>query len=322
MKQNLLELLPDKTRINVNKDLQQKISNYIDSNRKLCQKLLGVSRTQIYKYVDGGSRLTLSQYRKICKILKIKNGEKEIIDFGLEGSKHEIKIPLELELSEDFIWLLGFHISESSETDWSCGVCNVEFELIKRSLRIIRKIFSIPKRAITLEIRDMDVSSVKESNIKNICKELNVLREKVSVRKPVISKRRLYTWRVNSSIVKILVRSLETKIITGNICLTNSLKGKFLSGLIDADGWLNKKKKIIAIAQVDKRIIDFMCDSLSSMSIRFRREFWEYRNHHVCIILKGRGSENLATAANYLEFFHPIKKFNFESFLAASSSRS
>ncbi len=297
-----LRLLPPDTRIELKNP--ESFFSAINYNKSEIGKTLQITRQQIYRYRRGISKMNVEQLEKLSSIYGF-DWKNEIKSFGLEASKHLIKLPETIKISERVAWLIGFHLTESSESTKNYGVCNTEINLIKEALDILRDEISLPEKLMRIEIRYNNGNPKRL--IKNTSIALDFNENSINTRHMNDLKKNLYTLRINSRLVKEILDSIETEFINKIKRLPVYLESGYLRGLFDADGWFNKAKKIIVIVQKEKEIINFITELLESLDIDVRKEFWGYRNYHVCIVKFGKKGENLKSYMKKVGFLHPFK---------------
>lgn len=307
----MLKLLPPDTRIEL-KNISS-LRELIVGNPSEIKKVLGISKQQLSKYKTGKTRLTIGQLDILSKSFGFE-WRNNISSFGLEASAHKIKLPENIEISENIAWLLGFHATESSETPKSFGICNSEPVLIERSKKALTEL-NIPEKMMKIEVR-----YIKNGEKQKILKEFSKYFRSLDVRfrklnKNSLTKKPLFTLRISSRLIKNFFEKMEAHFISNCIKYSNKILAAFLQGIYDADGWFNKAKNIIVLSQRERNLIDFVCKSLQNLNIKIRREYWKYRNYHVCVIIYGKKGENIKKFLNTIGFSHPVKATRVKDFL-------
>ena len=297
---NILKLLPPDTRIGLKN--QESLEKIISENPSAFKNALKITKQQVYRYKTGKTRLSKEQLETLSKSFGFA-WKSCISGYGLEGSTHEIKLPESIEISENISWLLGFHSTESSETPHSFGVCNTEFALIEKSKKALIEL-GIPNKMLQLEIRYKSDEEMQEiSNKHNF--DLNVRFRKMDPN--TLMKRPLFTLRVSSRLIKEYLKGLELNITSNYEKYGKSVQAAFLQGVYDADGWFNKEKKLVFLSQKDGKFVDMISEFMKSFDIKIRREYWKYRDFHVCVVVFGKNGENVKRFVDNIGFSHPEK---------------
>ena len=259
-----LDLLPDQTRIDSEK-IQQTIKEIPTLE---LAKLLNVAESTAKNYKRGVHRITLEQLRK----LKI---EPEL-RIGLEASNKYLELPERIPITKDLLWLIGFWKGDSDDSDTRIGVCNIEDKIIKKSYEILSGI--VRKNNVSFEAETPE-------NFKG-----RLLTEKSRIKKQ--RKQVCYTVRVYRKLFRLFFLNLVNKIENQIDVLPKELKMAFVSGFIDAEGSVNKKRKAIVIYQKDKKILILVKKLLDDSGIKSGQIVKDHDDFHL-EILKGKNNENL-----------------------------
>ncbi len=307
----ILKLLPPDTRVEL-KDIES-LRKLIDKESSKIKNVLEISKQQLSRYKTMKSRLAIEQLDKLSKSFGFE-WKNNISSFGLEASEHRIKLSEKIEISKNIAWLLGFHITESSETPKSFGICNSEPALIERSKNTLIEL-NIPKKMMKIEIRYIE-DNEKQKILREVIKcfgDLDIRFRKLD--RNSLTKKPLFTLRVNSRLIKDFLKNIEKHFISNYESYNKEILASFLQGIYDADGWFNKAKKIIVLSQRERNLVDFVCKSLQNLDIKIRREYWKYRNYHVCVVIYGKNGENIKKFLNKVNFSHPVKATRVKHFL-------
>ena len=265
-----LKFLPPDTRVELTNT--ENLEKLISNNPSKIRDILNAENQKLKRYGTGKTRLSLEQLYLLSKGLRFE-WKNNISSFGLEASKHRIKLPENTEISKELAWLLGFHLTENSETPQSFGICNTEPTLIKRSRDVLSEL-KIPKEMMKIEVRFTEHRQ-KEIILKQADKYMKgseIRFRKLS--KKSLTKKPLYTLRVNSRLIKEYLKNLETHFLSNYKNYRIEMLGAFLQGIYDADGWFNRAKKIIVLSQIDKNLINTVFEFLKRLDIKARKEFW------------------------------------------------
>lgn len=306
-----LKLLPSDTRIELKNP--RSLKQLFNKHRSKILNELNSTTVGLSRYESGKTRLSIKQLENLSKHFNYQ-WKNNIVSFGLEASKHRIHLNENTILSNDIVWLLGFHLTENSETPKSFGVCNSEPKLIIKSIKALEEI------GATREFMRIEIRYLTKQQKNNIIEILRRYFKGIEIRfrrldSKSMTKQPLYTLRINSRLIKDLINNLEKYFIQDIGKQNTNLTTAFLQGIYDADGWFNKAKKIIVLSQVDKNIIDLVCKSLEYLKIRRRREYWKYRNRYACVIIFGKNGENIKKFLNCVGFSHPLKTTRVKDFL-------
>jgi len=313
MQLQTIDFLPSKTRIKVTGRLKQNLVGLLQKQKK------NFSRYKIWRYKKGISNLTIDDLISlgVDKEDIFKNTEA----FGLEASYQLIQLPEKILVDEELAWFLGFHITENSETPWGIGVCNTNTTLIRKAFQILKKKFQIPIEKFRLEIRVTPRMNEREIT-KDIQKYLGLSRQqiRISKRKEVMNYP-LFTLRINSSLIKSLVKNIEVFFIGNALKFRRRTQAKFIQGVFDADAWINKTKGIIVLTQRKEKLVLLIEKLLLSLNIKCRKEYWKKKHFYACIITKGRNKDNLLSFRKKIGFSHPIKNKQLSQYLSGASLR-
>ncbi len=295
---------------------QGKVLALLSGDSQELMSVLKATKQQIYRYKRLKSRLTIYQLNLLKEKCGV-NWQEEIESIGLGASQHNICLPDKIEVDNDIAWLMGFHHTENSETPKNYGICNNQIELIEKALHGLRKL-NVPEQLFRLEIRYKN--DVSRDLVKQLTGKLKISDNQINLRKlpeNALTQKELFTLRVNARVIRDVLYSIENKFL-GNLH-DRKLTGSFLQGLFDADAWYNKAKKIIIIAQRREETINLISELLAELNIEYRREYWEYRNMYVCVILFGKTGENVKKFMNLVGFSHQLKTARVNSSIASRS---
>jgi len=289
-----LELLPKETRV-CSEEIQQLLRNI--PTGKLAYKL-GVAESTTRNYKAGLHRINLEQLEKLNFSGKFK--------IGLEKSNKFFEFPEEIKLDKNLLWLIGFWRGDSDNSERRIGVCNIEES-------IARKSFEVFANLIGQEHVSFEAELPQNFKGKIICNKTRIRKQRKHV---------CYTIRVYSTLFKSLFLNLVSKIEKNLYEFPNELQLAYVSGFIDAEASVHKKKGIRIYQKYSKNgegILMRVKKLLTQNNLKVSKIRHEHDD--LCLTLNlGKDNENLRKFIN-VSYLHSERKLEKVSVLLFPHSR-
>lgn len=225
--------MPAKTRVllpeNARRELIKAAVAKFGGRKKLAD-FLRVNRRVPRWWEIGKHRPSIGQLRMLeVSSRVIANAE----NFGLEGSKKNLRFPKEITFDEEVAWFFGLRDGDSDETDFDVGIGNSDPEILRRAIQFFRKFF-IGEEQLWLYI--WTVESELDSAKEKWSKELKVPKAKISVYRARRQNKDFVKVRFSSLLFRLIVENLRARV---DVLLQGSptqVKAAYARGFLDAEG--------------------------------------------------------------------------------------
>lgn len=262
------KLLPKETRIQ-SEEVQQFLRSV--PTEELARKF-EVAESTARNYKAGLHRISLSQLEKLEF-----SGNYSV---GLEASNKFLKLSKFIEPNKDLLWFIGFWRGDNDNSETRIGVCNIEESIIKKSLEVLSSLVGSEHVSLEAEL-PLNFSG------KVICEKTRIKKQRKQV---------CYTARVYRKLFRIFFLNLVSEIENNIQKLSGDLQIAYVSGLVDAEGNVHKKKGIVRIWQKDsaqgKELLSRIKKLLEQNKISSSNLIKDH-DDLVLNILKGKNNKNM-----------------------------
>lgn len=270
---DLLTIIPEPTRIRIGKSSQksllEKSLQKAGSQKKLAQ-ILNVNRCSIWRLMNLKSRPTINQLNILQNLTDNKIPLSKIV-LGIEAGKREIEIDRILTVNEDLMWFLGLWEGDNADNKRRLGIGNTDLEVIKRATRFLKSWVGKKEISVVLEFpQGMEITEEKKLSILQTIDIDNA--KSIKCKNKDGRKKFFIVVKIDSAPLKNLFLSIRQVISKEIIELDENLRSAFVQGFFDAEGSINKIKKITSFWQRGNKVgierLNLIKNILESLNIQ------------------------------------------------------
>ena len=193
-------------------------------------KFFGLNRKVPSWWENGTFRPSITQLRALGVSNRVIS---KAINFGLEGSKKNMKLPTKVCFDEMFAWFLGLRRGDVDETCSDVGVGSSRPEIIQKCIGFFRK-FNIDESQLWLYVRTINAKMNKTG--KKWSTEIGIPPCRIRVY-PAVSENEDYAnLRLSCLLFRMLIDKIDKNV---DLLLENSplsVKAAYAQGFLDAEG--------------------------------------------------------------------------------------
>ena len=155
-------------------------------------------------------------------------------NFGLEGSKKNLKFPKEVIFDEEFAWFLGLRDGDPDETNFDVGIGNSNPTILRNAIQFFKK-FSIQEEQLWLYISttSSNVNSVKE----RWSEELGVPKARIRVYYQTEHLNEDYVkMRFSCLLLRLIIEKLRERLDALLESSPIQVRAAYVRGFFDAEG--------------------------------------------------------------------------------------